>query len=73
MKEKIDREKLIKSLRWHQSQLHHFLDLYFNKENYTEDERNYYKKFTDSTYRTHLAKTAELQAQLNEFTSEATF
>ena len=69
----MEREKLIKSLRWHQSQLHHFLNLYFNKEDYTEDERNYYKKFTDATYRIHLEKTYLLQKELNEFDSEAIF
>tara|TARA_Y100000310_G_scaffold301516_1_gene338064 strand:- start:604 stop:822 length:219 start_codon:yes stop_codon:yes gene_type:complete len=68
-----ERQKKIKTLRWHQSQLHHFLDLYFNKENYTDDERNYYKKFTDSTYRKHLAMTAELQKELNQFDSQAIF
>ena len=69
----MEREKLIKSLRWHQSQLHHFLNLYFNKEDYTEDERNYYKKFTDATYRKHLEKTYLLQKELNECDSEAIF
>jgi len=69
----MEREKLIKSLRWHQSQLHHFLNLYFNKEDYTEDERNYYKKFTDATYRKHLEKTYLLQKELNHFDSEAIF
>jgi len=68
-----ERQEKIKTLRWHQSQLHHFLDLYFNKRDYTEDERNYYKKFTDSTYRKHLEKTFLLQKELNQFDSEAVF
>ena len=69
----MEREKLIKSLRCHQSHLHHILNLYFNKEDYTEDELNYYKKFTDATYRKHLEKTYLLQKELNEFDSEAIF
>ena len=68
-----DKEQLLKKLRWHQSQLHHFLGLYYNKDKFTDQERDYYKKFTDSTYRKHLAKTAELQDKLNEFASEAIF
>ncbi len=69
----MDREKKIKKLQHHQSQLHHFLDLYYNKEKFTDSERAYYKKFTDNTYRTHLAMTAKLQEELNQFKSEATF
>jgi hypothetical protein len=69
----MDRNKLEQNLRWHQSQLYHFLGLYYNKDKFTDQERDYYKKFTDSTYRKHLAKTAELQDKLNEFASEAIF
>jgi len=65
-------EKLIHDLRWHQSQLHHFLGLYFNTDKFTDSERDYYKKFTDATYRKHLEQTYLLQKQLNQFDSEAT-
>ena len=66
-------QKLLHDLRWHQSQLHYFLGLYFNTDKYTDSERDYYKKFTDATYRKHLAMTAKLQAELNQSSSEATF
>jgi len=69
----MDRNKLEQDLRWHQSQLYHFLGLYYNKDKFTESERAYYKKYTDSTYRKHLAMTAKLQEELNQFTSQATF
>ena len=72
-KDEDNHDKKVKKLLHHQHQLHYFLELYYNKEKYSDSERDYYKKFTDATYRKHLAKTAELQAQLNEFTSEATF
>ena len=71
-KSKEQKRKLL-WLRWHQSQLHHFLDLYYNKEKFSDSERNYYKKFTDSTYRDHLEQTYLLQKELNQFDSEATF
>ena len=70
---KSEKEKKTQDLRWHQSQLYHFLDLYFNKDKFTNSERDYYKKFTDSTYRKHLDKTNLLQKELNQFDSEATF
>lgn len=65
--------KKVKRLLYHQRQLHHFLELYYNKEKYTDSERDYYKKFTDATYRKHLAMTAKLQEELNQSSSEATF
>ena len=68
-----DKEQLLKDLRWHQSQLYHFLGLYYNKDKFTDQERDYYKKYTDARYRKHLARTAELQAELNQFDSEAVF
>ena len=67
------RLKLIHDLRWHQSQLHYFLELYFNTDKFTDSERGYYQKFTDATYRRHLEKTYLLQKELNQFDSEATF
>jgi len=67
-----DKEQL-KDLRWHQSQLYHFLRLYYDKERYTDQERDYYKKFTDASYRKHLHAAARLQQELNECGSEAIF
>ena len=67
------RPALLQDLRWHQSQLYHFLRLYYDKERYTDQEREYYKKYTDNTYRKHLAMTAKLQEELNQFDSEAIF
>jgi uncharacterized membrane protein YgaE (UPF0421/DUF939 family) len=72
-KDEDNHDKKVKRLLHHQRQLHYFLELYYNKEKYTESERDYYKKFTDNTYRKHLAKTAELQKELNQFDSEAIF
>jgi len=69
----MDKEKKIKLLQHHQAQLYHFLDLYYNKEKFTDSERAYYQRFTDSTYRKHLAMTAELQKELNQFDSQAIF
>ena len=66
-----EREALVKKLRWHQSQLHHFINLYFDKDRFTDSEREYYKKYTDNTYRKHLAIVAKLQEELNQFDSEA--
>jgi len=64
-------EKKIKQLHHHQQQLHYFLELYYNKEKYTDSEREYYKKYTDNTYRKHLEKVYLLQKELNQFDSEA--
>ena len=63
----------VKRLRHHQAQLHYFLDLFYNKEKYSDSERAYYKKFSGNTYRKHLAMTAQLQEELNQFDSEAIF
>ena len=65
------RPALLQDLRWHQSQLYYFLDLYYNKQKFSEQEREYYKKYTDHTYRTHLMETAKLQKKLNQCDSEA--
>ena len=64
-------DKKVKRLLHHQHQLHAFLELYYNKEKYTESEREYYKKYTDNTYRKHLKKVYLLQKELNQFDSEA--
>ena len=64
-------DKKVKRLMHHQRQLHYFLELYYNTEKYTEQERDYYKKYTDSTYRKHLAQVAKLQEELNQFPTEA--
>ena len=64
-------DKKVKRLMHHQRQLHYFLELYYNTEKYTEQEREYYKKYTDSTYRKHLAQVAKLQEELNQFPTEA--
>ena len=69
----MEREKDERDLRWHQSQLHYFLELYYNKDKFTKEEMEYYKKFTDATYRKHLHATARLQRKLNKCSSEATF
>jgi hypothetical protein len=69
----MEREKLLKKLRWHQSQLHHFINLYFDKDRFTDSERAYYKKYTDAQYRLHLKRTAQLQEELNQFDTEAIF
>ena len=69
----MDKEKKVKRLLHHQQQLHYFLELYYNKEKYSEQEREYYKKYTDHTYRNHLEKTFLLQKELNQFDSEAIF
>lgn len=61
----------LKRLMHHQRQLHYFLELYYNTEKYTEQEREYYKKYTDSTYRKHLAQVAKLQEELNQFPTQA--
>ncbi len=66
-----DKEQQLNDLRWHQSQLYHFLRLYYDKERYTDQERDYYKKFTDASYRKHLHATARLQQELNKCGSEA--
>ena len=68
-----EKEKLLKKLRWHQSQLHHFINLYYDKEKFTDSEREYFKKYTDAQYRLHLTRTAELQDKLNQFKTEAIF
>jgi hypothetical protein len=73
MTEEKQREELIKKLRWHQSQLHHFINLYYDKDRFTDSEREYYKKYTDAQYRLHLTRTAELQDKLNDFKTEAIF
>ena len=73
MTEEKQREELIKKLRWHQSQLHHFINLYYDKDRFTDSEREYYKKYTDAQYRLHLTRTAQLQEQLNQFKTEAIF
>ena len=70
-KDEDNHDKKVKRLLHHQAQLYYFLRLYYDKERYTDQEREYYKKYTDSTYRKHLAKTAELQKELNQFDSEA--
>jgi regulator of sirC expression with transglutaminase-like and TPR domain len=64
-------DKKVKRLLYHQRQLHYFLELYYNKEKFTESERDYYKKYTDSTYRKHLAVVAKLQEELTQFPTEA--
>ncbi len=68
-----EREALVKKLRWHQSQLHHFINLYYDQEKFTDLEREYYKKYTDAQHRLHLTRTAELQDKLNQFKTEAIF
>ena len=70
-KDKDNHDKKVKRLMHHQQQLHYFLELYYNTEKYTEQEREYYKKYTDSTYRKHLAQVAKLQEELNQFPTEA--
>tara|TARA_R100000008_G_scaffold79817_1_gene61795 strand:- start:1086 stop:1397 length:312 start_codon:yes stop_codon:yes gene_type:complete len=70
-KDKDNYGKKVKRLMHHQHQLHYFLELYYNKEKYTDSEREYYKKYTDHTYRKHLAQVAKLQEELNQFDSEA--
>ena len=70
-KDEDNHDKKVKRLLQHQAQLYHFLRLYYDKERYTDQEREYYKKYTDGTYRKHLAMTAKLQEELNQFDSEA--
>tara|TARA_Y100001938_G_scaffold149486_1_gene236489 strand:+ start:1465 stop:1749 length:285 start_codon:yes stop_codon:yes gene_type:complete len=70
-KDKDNHDKKVKRLMHHQRQLHYFLELYYNTEKYTEQEREYYKKYTDSTYRKHLAQVAKLQEELNQFPTQA--
>ena len=66
-----NQEKKVKKLLHHQRQLHYFLELFYNTEKYSESEREYYKKYSDGTYRKHLAVVAQLQNELNQFDSEA--
>ena len=70
-KDEGNHDKKVKRLMHHQRQLHYFLELYYNTEKYTEQEREYYKKYTDSTYRKHLAQVAKLQEELNQFPTQA--
>ena len=72
-KDEDNHDKKVKRLLHHQAQLYYFLRLYYDKERYTDQEREYYKKYTDHTYRKHLAMTAKLQEELNQFDSEAIF
>ena len=70
-KDEDNHDKKVKKLLHHQQQLRYFLELYYNKEKYTDSEREYYKKYTDHTYRKHLEKVYLLQKELSQFDSEA--
>ena len=59
------RKKLTNELRWHQTQLHYLLELYYS-DKYTSQEKEYNQECTNSTYRHHLVKAAELQDSLNK-------
>jgi len=59
------KKKLTNELRWHQSQLHRLLELYYS-DKYTQHEKKYNQECTNSTYRHHLVKTAEIQDSLNK-------
>ncbi len=58
-------KKLTNELRWHQAQLHYLLGLYYS-DKYTAEEKEYNQECTNSTYRHHLIKTAEIQDSLNK-------
>jgi hypothetical protein len=66
------REKLVMELRWHQTQLHHLLTLYYDAGKFSPAQREHNQECTNSTYRHHLGKTAELQSTLNK-TDNAVF
>ena len=72
-KDNENQDKKIKKLRYHQRQLYHFLDLYYNTEKYSDSERAYYQEYTDNTYRKHLKQVHKLQEELNQFDSQAIF